>query len=177
MLLPSILIFMANLLSLNIDFGQETGGQNWQIVNDGVMGGLSEGRVEMMEETLIFKGKVSLKNNGGFTSLRGPFEDYNLSNFETMTIKYKSTGQNIAFRMELHERWFMPYFKKGLPETNNEWQTITVPLTEFQEYRVGSATGKKMSPKELADVIRLGFITNSKKATAFEFEVDFIRFQ
>lgn len=177
LLITSMLLIMAATLSLEIDFGQKTGGQDWQIMNDGVMGGLSKGHIEMKEETLIFRGTVSLENNGGFTSLRGPYENYDLSNFETITVKYKSTGQDIAFRMELYERWFYPYFKKNLPETDNEWQTISIPLSEFNEYRIGDATGKKMSAENLANVIRLGFNTNSKKASSFEFEVDFIRFQ
>ena len=170
--------FLIMMISPNyeIDFGQKTGGQDWQIINDGVMGGLSKGQVEISEETLIFKGTVSLENNGGFTSLRGPYQNYDLSNFETLTIKYKSTGQDIAFRMKLHERWYMPYFKANLRSTDNEWQTVSIPLKDFEQYRVGDATGQKMSPKDLANVIGLGFITNSKKASAFQFEVDFIRF-
>ena len=163
--------------TLNVDFGQETGGQDWQIINDGVMGGLSKGQAELSAETMIFRGSVSLENNGGFTSLRGPLKDYDFSNFEKMTIKYRSKGQDIAFRMQLDERWFIPNFKTNLPDTNNEWQTMTTPLSEFGQYRIGKPTGRKMSPKDMADIIRLGFITNSKKASDFEFEVDFVRFE
>ena len=43
----------------------------WSIVNDNVMGGLSESNISISEnETLIFKGRVSLDNNGGFASVR-----------------------------------------------------------------------------------------------------------
>jgi hypothetical protein len=172
------LFFMTNTSpTFSVDFGQQTGGQDWQIINDGVMGGLSKGQAELSAETLIFKGSVSLENNGGFTSLRGPFKDYDFSNFEKMIIKYRSKGQDIAFRMQLDERWFMPNFKTNLPDTNHEWQTMTIELNEFGQYRIGKPTGKKMSPKDLADVIRLGFITNSKKASDFVFEVDFVRFE
>ncbi len=42
------------------------------VVNDGVMGGLSQSRPRDDPEGVIFEGLVSLENNGGFASLRGP---------------------------------------------------------------------------------------------------------
>ncbi len=42
----------------------------WQAVNDGVMGGVSDGRFRMTErQTLEFYGTLSLENNGGFASV------------------------------------------------------------------------------------------------------------
>jgi monofunctional biosynthetic peptidoglycan transglycosylase len=46
----------------------------WRIVNDGVMGGVSSSRVERHGDTLRFTGEVSLENNGGFASMRRPFD-------------------------------------------------------------------------------------------------------
>ena len=41
-----------------------------QAVNDGVMGGVSDGRFRVTErQTLEFYGTLSLENNGGFTSV------------------------------------------------------------------------------------------------------------
>ena len=41
----------------------------WQAVNDGVMGGVSDGRFRVTEgQTLEFYGTLSLENNGGFAS-------------------------------------------------------------------------------------------------------------
>ena len=38
---------------------------NWQIVDDGVMGGLSKGKFKISDKNyLIFNGNLSLKNNG-----------------------------------------------------------------------------------------------------------------
>ncbi|MGI9473561.1 MAG: CIA30 family protein, partial [Rubripirellula sp.] len=43
----------------------------WQIVNDGVMGGRSSSRVDRAGEGLLrFSGNLSLANNGGFASMR-----------------------------------------------------------------------------------------------------------
>ena len=44
---------------------------DWRIVNDGLMGGLSQGEIIMTEHhTAVFQGNLSLSNNGGFSSAR-----------------------------------------------------------------------------------------------------------
>ncbi|MGB3351440.1 MAG: CIA30 family protein [Mycobacterium sp.] len=44
----------------------------WQTVNDPVMGGLSTSNVTFGDGGLVFSGDISLENNGGFASARGP---------------------------------------------------------------------------------------------------------
>ena len=49
----------------------ETGKFDWTVTNDGIMGGLSKGKLEFTERnTMKFSGSLSLKNNGGFTTVR-----------------------------------------------------------------------------------------------------------
>jgi len=44
---------------------------NWNIVNDDVMGGISTSYLSVSDEKkLIFNGNLSLENNGGFASSR-----------------------------------------------------------------------------------------------------------
>ena len=41
--------------------------KNWNIVNDDVMGGISTSTMSLnKEKNLLFKGNLSLENNGGF---------------------------------------------------------------------------------------------------------------
>jgi monofunctional biosynthetic peptidoglycan transglycosylase len=47
---------------------------DWRVVNDGVMGGMSTSRVVRAGEALRFAGEISLANNGGFASIRRPFD-------------------------------------------------------------------------------------------------------
>lgn len=44
---------------------------DWQIINDGVMGGLSRSRFVVSDQGLIFEGSLSTANRGGFASIRG----------------------------------------------------------------------------------------------------------
>jgi len=64
---------------LMFDFGEGKDFGRWAIINDGVMGGLSQSQAQVTGDALLFKGSVSLKNNGGFVSLRGPMGRYDLS--------------------------------------------------------------------------------------------------
>ena len=44
---------------------------DWGVVNDSVMGGISTSRFQQTDDgTLIFAGQLSMENNGGFVSLR-----------------------------------------------------------------------------------------------------------
>ncbi|MGQ9406023.1 CIA30 family protein [Mycolicibacterium gilvum] len=44
----------------------------WTTVNDPVMGGTSTSKVMFGDGGLVFSGDISLENNGGFASARGP---------------------------------------------------------------------------------------------------------
>ena len=51
---------------------------NWLVVNDNVMGGISESNIRFSKNnTLIFQGRVSIENYGGFASFR-----YNTKNLK-----------------------------------------------------------------------------------------------
>ena len=55
---------------------------NWNIVNDAVMGGKSVGIFHVNEKgNGVFKGEVSLENNGGFSSLKYRFNEMNTKQY------------------------------------------------------------------------------------------------
>lgn len=58
-----ILIIFLALISVNkdikFDFGAYKFGSDWNVIDDGVMGGLSKGKMEFTENTVKFYGKVS----------------------------------------------------------------------------------------------------------------------
>ena len=59
---PAVLLGTAAVLSPDV---------SWEVVNDGVMGGVSSGRAEALPDGGVrFSGVLSLENNGGFASVR-----------------------------------------------------------------------------------------------------------
>ena len=160
-----------------IDFGKEGDGIDWQIVDDGVMGGLSEGEGTLYDDYLQFQGFVSLENNGGFSSLRSPCQNMDLSSFTMVEIRYKSTDYSVGFTLNKHRVWYLPNYKMNLQPTNGKWAIATIKLTDIDEYQVGRPTGNFLDKASLAQMIRMGFITNEKRAGTFDFEVDYIIFR
>lgn len=159
-----------------IDFGTKGNNQEWFALNDGVMGGRSNGMLNYTANSFVFEGQVSLENNGGFASARSPFEAMDLSSCSTAIIKYRSSGMDFALSLNTSRLWYRPNYKAALPNTEGQWKTITLDLEAFKEYRVGSPTGNTISRQLLEQVIRLGLISDEKRAGSFQIEVDFIKF-
>lgn len=162
--------------SLVIDFG-ENKTNSWSVINDGVMGGLSEGKASYQDQSVLFEGSIRLENNGGFSSLKGPFSAKNLSAFKTVELRYRSKGIPMAFTLENSRAWYNTYYRMGLPSTAGEWEVITLQLKKFEGQRIGQATGKKMDAAFASEVLRMGLINDAKGPGDFEFELDYIHFK
>lgn len=164
--------------ALKIDFGLNKDGQDWLVINDGVMGGLSNGGVSFKKNSVLFQGTVSLENNGGFSSFRAPYTaPQDLSIYKKVTLKYKSKGINCGFTLDMYRPFYLPYFKQNLAAESDEWQVLSFSLKDFKQYRLLKETGLKASQEDLEKIIRIGFITNEKRAGAFEIEIDYILFE
>ncbi|MEM6802980.1 MAG: CIA30 family protein [Bacteroidota bacterium] len=161
----------------NLNFGSEKDGTDWKPLNDGVMGGLSNGQVELTENTLKFFGEVSLDNFGGFTSVKSPFGQYDLSNSDKITIRYKTEGQIISISLEDSEVFFNPYFKLLLPDTEGRWAIVEADISDFKEYNLGQGGSTSISDDFLRNVRRIGFITSKKSEGKFFVEVDYLKFE
>ena len=81
-------------------FGEAENAQ-WQIVNDGVMGGLSRGQLRSTGASYsVFEGVVSLANNGGFTSIVARTSPLDLSAFSGMRISATGCTPEFAEALE-----------------------------------------------------------------------------
>ena len=172
----SLFVISSTTEPMRIDFGNKQDGQDWRPLLDGVMGGLSQGRMTLNNNSLSFSGSVSLANNGGFSSMRSPFSAVDLSAYETLVIRARGEGQSFAIVLENDRRWYNPYFKKAFQPTE-EWQTFEIPLAEFDLYQIGRKIGSVPTEEALAATIRLGIVTNDKKEGPFSLEVDFMEFR
>lgn len=172
-----ITLFVPTSTQYIIDFGNTPDSQKWTTVVDGVMGGKSTSDIIELNNSILFSGEISLKNNGGFASLRGTKNNENLSNYTTVEIKYRSAGQDFALRLLKHEAFYLPYFKHSFKTTNWNWMTINIPLELFSEYRLLDSTGTSLSKSELKNINRLGIIVSNKKEGPFKIEIDYIKFE
>ena len=170
------LIMILNSPALLIDFGNDKDGSDWFITNDGVMGGLSQGKASILEDKLVFEGTVSLENNGGFTKVDSRLQKMDLSQFSTVKIRAKGTGHVAGFRLDLNQRFYLPNYKFMLRPTD-EWEDYEFQLSEVKEYQMGKQTGNRLSKEQLTKIIRLGFIMSNKTDGPFRWEIDYIKFE
>lgn len=92
------------------DFSKNSQLNNWVIVNDGVMGGRSTSeRTLNTEGNLIFKGNISLENNGGFASIRHRFNKISVANHEKLQIRIKGDGKEYQFRVYADDNDYYSY--------------------------------------------------------------------
>ncbi|OJJ20789.1 hypothetical protein BKI52_09400 [marine bacterium AO1-C] len=177
LLISILLLFMTPPTATKLDFGKKKFGSDWLIINDGVMGGLSQGEVAFTNNSVIFKGRVSLENNGGFSSFRSPYGSIDLSKFTSVKMRVRTNGSKFGFTLSTDTRFYIPNYKKVFSTEAGQWKTFTFQLRDFDQYRIGRATGNKIPEEYLSKIIRMGFITNFKAEKDFSLEIDYLEFK
>jgi monofunctional biosynthetic peptidoglycan transglycosylase len=169
--------FMATDESV-IDFGNgQNQINNWVLISDNIMGGISKSKLEYTQSTMILSGDISLKNFGGFSSVKTTFGKYDLSQFKGVKIKFKSTNQKFSITLEDNKNWTLPNFKGNFySDKVNIWEEKIIYFNDFKEYQVGEPTGKKLDNKNLKNIVRIGIITTEKKEGPFSIEIDYFEF-
>ena len=134
LLLFIFLFFEMPVSSQNLDLinpSKKIGIKNWSIVNDDVMGGVSNSNVLINDEkNLIFKGYLSLENNGGFASSRLDLRQKNLNGVKYFKIKFKGDGNNykLRFRQDNMRASYSCDFKSQ----KNKWIVVNLPVEDFK---------------------------------------------
>lgn len=163
----------SKFLPLVIDFTTDA---SWRPLNDNVMGGLSEGRVTW-DEGMHWVGQTRLENNGGFSSVRAAWGEYNLDGLSSITIRCKGEGGPFKLTMEMSQRWWMPY-AYGSFEPTADWQDITIDAKDLTWSQAFTGDMETLPLKQaLGSVIRVGFMKYDGTAQAFDLEVASIRFE
>jgi hypothetical protein len=153
------------------DFNKKSSLQNWVIVDDVVMGGESSGSFKLNEDDFgVFQGRISLDNNGGFSSLRYRFQKIAVENYTQIVIKLKGDGKNYQFRIKSNSGDYYSYI---LPfSTSGEWQEITIPLKDMYP----SFRGRRLEQPNFSDdaIEEVTFLIGNKKNENFKLLLDTI---
>ena len=157
------------------DFTAPDAPQKWQAVNDGVMGGVSDGRFKITDgKTLEFFGTLSLENNGGFASVRTKPTDLDLSAGDTLVVRLKGDGREYLLNIYTKSRRMAFSYRAPLPTTKDEWQEVAIPLADFIPTAFGTRV-QGMGPVEPDQISGLGFMISDKKAGPFRMEIEWVK--
>lgn len=155
---------------LIFDFNQNTNLQNWQVVDDVVMGGKSSGNFNLSNDGHgVFSGKVSLENNGGFSSVRYDLPEKKfVKGYSKVILTLKGDGKAYQCRIKHKNSDYQSYSHPF--ETTGAWQTIEIQLASmYPTFR-----GRKLDmPNFSADFIEeLRLLIGNKKPQNFELVID-----
>ena len=154
------------------DFAAPGAAKRWQAVNDGVMGGVSDGRFKITADgALEFFGTLSLENNGGFASVRTTPTDFGLRAGDSLVVRVKGDGREYMLNAYTKNARMAFSWRAPLPTTDGEWTEVVIPLAALIPTSFGREL-KGMGPVKPGDINGLGFMLSDKQAGKFRLEVE-----
>jgi len=145
----------------------------WHVVNDRVMGGLSTSEITQENGIAIFKGKVSLENNGGFASVRMPVEREIKGDFKNVILRIKGDGKSYQFRIRKSREFDGLAYDYKFASKDNEWLEIKIPLNQMQGTYRGNEYPDKVGVGS-HEIKQIGFLISEKQEGDFCMKIDFI---
>lgn len=148
--------------------------QQWQAVNDGVMGGRSDGRFTITDAgSLRFSGNLSLANNGGFASVRSRPSRLGLKAGESLTLRVKGDGREYSCNLYVPRRLVAFSYRATFQTVKDQWIEVTLPLKDFQATSFGRIVPNQ--PLNAGEVTGLGILLGDKKPGPFQLDVAWIK--
>ena len=176
LILNIILLISISMHSQSIDLlnpEKNIGLDNWNIVNDDVMGGISTSYLSVSDEkNLIFNGNLSLENNGGFASSRLGLKKNVLKGVKSLTIRIKGDGNSYKLRLSQDNR--RASYSANFESVKNEWVEVNIPIEDF----IATWRGYTYTdyPSIQTDrIISLGLQISDKQEGKFKLEIDYIK--
>ena len=145
--------------------------RRWFTVLDGVMGGLSTGRIAAGSGTLVFDGATSLENNGGFSSMRVDLADGIFDGFDAVKLRVKGDGREYRLGAKAGRGAGAGGYWAPFATTKDRWIEVVVPIADLERHFMGQRLPGRLDP---ADLQSLEFYIYDKKAGPFRLELDSI---
>lgn len=158
---------------MELDFKDELDGVRWKSVNDSVMGGVSDGgSYETEAGNRIFSGSISLRNNGGFSSIRTSGKLYDLSSYTGVRVKVRGDGRKYYFTARMNNRNMLAFWYPMMT-VPGEWTTFDIPFASMYATSFGvKLMGKKLDKKMISS---FGLMLYDKKDGDFKVELESIK--
>lgn len=151
------------------DFNVNSNIDNWRVVDDNVMGGISASKFFVdASGNGVFKGNVSTENNGGFCSVQHYPKPVSLKEKKVFSIRLKGDGKKYQFRVKSERSNYYSYIYEF--QTTTDWQTIEIPITELY----ASFRGRTIDIPNYdgASLEEIAFLVGNKKKEDFQLLID-----
>lgn len=106
--------------------------KQWNTVNDGVMGGRSEGRFKITDDkTMQFFGTLSLENNGGFASVRTRPTKLDLKKGDELILRVRGDGRQYSLNLYVPRPLVAFSYRASFETKKDKWVEVRLPLDDF----------------------------------------------
>jgi hypothetical protein len=144
----------------------------WRVETDRVMGGRSQGAVEITDGTLVFTGEV-VTEGGGFSSVRAA-QDVDLSGYDGIALRVRGGGRTFALDVDDGTRnRGREVTRRGPVPASDSWTTVRVPFASLETSAHGEPV--RAAPLDRSAVQSIGIYIIDGNDGPFRLEVDWMR--
>lgn len=155
-------------------FSPQTNIQDWRIVNDGVMGGISKSSLVLTDQGYgHFSGHVSLANNGGFASVQLNTKIKRAKDKDFIVLRVKGDGKRYEFRLKAALSQPESYVHQFA--TTGEWENIKLAIGDFYPQFRGQKL--KYPNFNFDNIEQMSFLIANKQDEDFDLLLDWVGFE
>ena len=149
--------------------------KRWEVINDEVMGGLSESRLSMTsDKTALFEGEVSLENNGGFASVRTYIGDLFLDGFKGLAVRVRGDGKRYRLRVRTVDTSEGFAYQTSFVTQADTWLTLHLPFSVFEPFYRGVVVPNAPALNR-SDIRQIGLMIADKQPGNFRLEIEWVK--
>jgi monofunctional biosynthetic peptidoglycan transglycosylase len=165
---------VAGVETVLCDFNSVNSLPAWQCVNDAVMGGVSTSCFEPGGGVAVFRGVVSLENNGGFASVRSSPARHNVAGCDRFVLRLRGDGQRYQFTVRAAADFDPPLYQCAFATRCGVWQETRLAFRDFAPTFRGRvlADAPPLNPEP---VMSLGFLIADRQDGPFRLEIAWIK--
>jgi hypothetical protein len=145
---------------------QSSLGTQWRLITDGVMGGVSSGKLRLDQregrDCLHLQGEVSLENNGGFIQAALELAQsgtLDAAGYDGVELDVFGNGEAYNVHLKTSGVWLPWQHYRASFMAEPGWHSVRVPFSAFEGYRIGAA----FDPAKLE---RIGIVAYGRAFTA-----------
>ncbi len=142
----------------------------WVVINDTVMGGRSKATLSWNRKSeLVWKGQLSLENNGGFVSMRTQNQWMDWSRYDGLEVVLAGFGREIQITAQRRDRIIRAGGYRALVPTNAQGDTkVFIPFSAFVLKRFGRAIWGPSLASNVREIGELGLLIADKREGNFK---------
>jgi hypothetical protein len=152
---------------LSFPFNSDSG-KYWQYVSDRVMGGVSDGQVNLEQDGEMYyarlTGNVSTRNNGGFIQLRSGISFANSEkdgkNLQGVRLNVRGNGETYEIHITTNDRTYRGDYYSATFKADFDWKMIDLPFNKFKRKRSNN------TKLDAQNITRLGIVAYGREYVA-----------